>query len=282
MAEEHDTRAAWEARSQLYGASLRSVLFQGLPERVNAHLHQWHTQFLLQHIVPKPHLRILDIGCGFGRLTLPILQQCPDAEVLGVDISPTFVDLFRQTTLQNALVGSLDALPPDIGPFDYIICVTVLMYVETQQLQEAMRNLVRLLRPEGTLLLIENDFLGFCCSVGPLTCVQRALRKKPSATPAHLFRRRTVRMLVEGSGAVVRHQRGLPFTTVCLVPLACFFAYCPQFFLHDVCLRLFAWLDRACGSLALPSLYRGYVIAQASSHTTPSRQREAEWSPEKR
>jgi 2-polyprenyl-3-methyl-5-hydroxy-6-metoxy-1,4-benzoquinol methylase len=270
MSPDDGNRAAWEARSQHYGVSWRSVLFKGLPDGVNAHLHQWHTQFLLQHILPKPHLRILDVGCGYGRLTLPILQQFPDAEVVGMDISATFVDLFQQTTSQKAILGSLEALPPCLGQFDYILCVTVLMYVQEPHLQEALQHLLDLLRPGGALLLIENDAVGVCCAFGLLSGVKKLFRKEAVETTAQIFKQRTIRQLVAGCQAVIGQQRGLPFTTFSLLPLTLLFAVCPRFFVHEFCLWILAWLDQLGGAFPLPSLYVGYVIMRRASSIAPS------------
>ena len=42
---------------------------------------------LMAHIQAKPHLRIVDLGCGTGELTVRLAEHFSDADVLGIDSS---------------------------------------------------------------------------------------------------------------------------------------------------------------------------------------------------
>lgn len=48
---------------------------------------------LVALIHPKPQLRIVDLGCGTGELTLYLAEHFPDAEVLGIDNSAEMLSL---------------------------------------------------------------------------------------------------------------------------------------------------------------------------------------------
>ena len=52
------------------------------------------TAVLLQY-VPTPRGRILDIGCGWGPITLTAAEQSPGSEVYGVDVNERSIDLAR-------------------------------------------------------------------------------------------------------------------------------------------------------------------------------------------
>ena len=43
-------KIAWEKRSKLFGTSLKGVLFKGVPDVVNEHVHDWHKKVILHSI----------------------------------------------------------------------------------------------------------------------------------------------------------------------------------------------------------------------------------------
>ncbi|MBD2341188.1 class I SAM-dependent methyltransferase [Calothrix sp. FACHB-156] len=51
--------------------------------------------------LPSTSLRILELGCGTGELSLKILQRCPDAQVIALDYSPRMLQ-FAQSKIAAA------------------------------------------------------------------------------------------------------------------------------------------------------------------------------------
>jgi len=262
MTAPHLNRMEWENRSIQYGMSLKGVLFKGLPDVVNEHISNWHTRFILNNIKGKGKLRILDIGCGYGRLCLPVIEKFPNAEIIGIDISETFVELFRKTTRQKSLVGAIEHIPVDIGKFDYIICVTVLMYVEETKLQESIYNLIDLLKPEGRLIIIENDRLGAMI----LSCFtlfsffKKFFKKESINTGGHFFKKNEIEKLVAQCHAVTLEKSGFPFTTFFILPVALLSKFFPKYFFTRSIFKTLSWLDDSLGASKLPSLHIGYII----------------------
>lgn len=80
------------------------------------------TAVLLQH-VPTPRGRILDIGCGWGPITLSAAEQSPSSEVYGVDVNERSIDLARVNAknfgLDNVIIGTPESVDPDLE-FDTI------------------------------------------------------------------------------------------------------------------------------------------------------------------
>ncbi|MGH3653833.1 class I SAM-dependent methyltransferase [Glutamicibacter sp.] len=80
------------------------------------------TAVLLQY-VPTPRGRILDIGCGWGPITLAAAEQSPQSEVYGVDVNERSIDLARLNAtafgLSNVVVGTPDSVDPGLQ-FDTI------------------------------------------------------------------------------------------------------------------------------------------------------------------
>jgi SAM-dependent methyltransferase len=97
--------------------------------------------------------RILDAGCGNGRVTALLASLAPQAQVIGIDLvdmSParTNTGAFANVALQNAdLLKPLDAL----GTFDFIYCQEVLHH--TGDPERAFANLVSVLQPRGEIAI---------------------------------------------------------------------------------------------------------------------------------
>lgn len=264
----HLNRTGWENRSIQYGTSLRSVLFKGLPDIVNEHISNWHIRFILDNIKRKEELRILDVGCGYGRLSLPIIERFPNAEIIGIDISETFVELFRKTTKQKSLVGTIENIPIDIGKFDYIICVTVLMYVEKIKLKESICKLMSFLKPQGSLILIESDCLGawLLSGFGLFSLLTRFSRKNLVNTYGYYFKKNEIEKLVTECHAVTLKKRTFPFTTFFILPVAFLGKFFSKYFFTRSILKILAFLDDRVPSSLFPSLHIGYIIKNSSQN----------------
>jgi SAM-dependent methyltransferase len=99
----------------------------------------------------------LDAGCGDGRFlaALPSLGPVP-GRVVGTDISARILATARETArragVEPELVqANLEALPFPDGSFDLTLCSQVIEHLEEPDL--GLRELARLLRPGGTLII---------------------------------------------------------------------------------------------------------------------------------
>jgi SAM-dependent methyltransferase len=102
--------------------------------------------------LPTPPTRILDLGCGFGHLTLALHDLYPTATVVGVDRNPDAIAVARQHPLLppsvSFVVGDIqEALPP--GPFDLIYASLVLVHVPA--LARVVAHIAAALAPGGTV-----------------------------------------------------------------------------------------------------------------------------------
>ena len=256
-------KIAWEKRSRFFGASLRGVLFKGLPDVVNEHLHHWQEEIILNSIEWKPELKILDIGCGYGRLSLPVIGKFPDAEIEGVDISEHYAALYRENTRHPAFVGPIEDIPSDLGVFDYIICVTVLMYLDNGKLEKATSNLLLHLKQDGRLILIEPHFSGypFQTACGLLPFLVKRVQKDTLDTRGRYFRSKEVEKRFSKSGGKVLLERRLPMTSLFFVPLTLSGKLLPNRVVKWIC-KLLALFDDLFSRFQLPSVHVAYLIAR--------------------
>src|SRR5688572_3904284 len=72
--------------------------------------------------------RILDFGCGSGASLLVLSRMLPPCEIVGVELESRLVQLARRRawhlgrgSVRVLQSPSADALPPDLGEFDFIM-----------------------------------------------------------------------------------------------------------------------------------------------------------------
>ena len=98
--------------------------------------------------------RILDAGCGNGRVTA-LLQRCApeDSEIVGVDLHAAEVACENLADLPNVSVHQGDLLGDlsELGNFDFIYCQEVLHH--TGDPQAALENLASLLSSGGEIAI---------------------------------------------------------------------------------------------------------------------------------
>ena len=102
--------------------------------------------------------RILDAGCGYGRIGVPLAEAGFD--VVGVDVSPMMLEETRRRAELAGVPmdlrrGDLCELPCEPQDFDAVICMWLTfneLLNEADQLR-ALRELVRVLRPGGWILI---------------------------------------------------------------------------------------------------------------------------------
>ena len=102
------------------------------------------------------HGRVLDFGCGWGRM-LRVLWYLTDPDLCcGVDASPQAIALCRQTGMRGSFAIS-DAmateLPMDERRFDLILAYSVFTHTPPAITRNALASLRRHVRPNGLLAL---------------------------------------------------------------------------------------------------------------------------------
>jgi SAM-dependent methyltransferase len=134
--------------------------------------HRWRTAensaaYLLPHL--KPHMRILDVGCGPGTITAGLAGYVPDGHVTGIDNSPDIVEQARRTVAEKRAADggetNLDFAVGDVYALDYpddTFCVThahqVLQHVGDPV--KALTEMRRVTKPGGLVAVRDADYGG--------------------------------------------------------------------------------------------------------------------------
>lgn len=104
---------------------------------------------------------VLEAGCGVGAQTIPLARNSPGARIISVDISADSVEEARTRTetagITNVEFRQADifALPFAQESFDHVFACFVLEHLARPV--EALGALKRVLRPGGTITVIEGD-----------------------------------------------------------------------------------------------------------------------------
>jgi ubiquinone/menaquinone biosynthesis C-methylase UbiE len=113
-------------------------------------LHRLIFQILDSELPDWHERKILDAGCGTGA----ILRRLGNPETnIGIDLAPEAIALCRQRGLNNVRQGDIHALPFLDASFDAAICSSVLYHQWVIDLDGAMREMRRVLRPGGLMLI---------------------------------------------------------------------------------------------------------------------------------
>ncbi|MBI4450639.1 class I SAM-dependent methyltransferase [Candidatus Woesearchaeota archaeon] len=208
----------WEVRSKELGASMKAVCIRSFPPSVNAVIHRWQTRRVL--IFPRGH-HILDIGAGYGRLSKELVLT--GVKTTGIDVSPTFAKLYKQYTGQPCLVGTAAKLPFRDSSFDGAIAVVSWRYLDVVDRQAAAREAFRVTKPNGRLVVIEDNRIGKIISTFGVGELLQLFGRK-SSTAGHTFTIKEVRQLLESAGFVIESMHGFSVTTA-VMPLLLVLGY---------------------------------------------------------
>jgi ubiquinone/menaquinone biosynthesis C-methylase UbiE len=115
---------------------------------------------LIQQAQIQPGMRVLDLGCGTGTLTVLVKQMHPEADVVGLDGDQAILEIARSKANQASVNITLDygmafQLPYPGHLFDRVLSSLVIHHLSTEDKQRTMREIYRVLQPGGELHMVD-------------------------------------------------------------------------------------------------------------------------------
>lgn len=134
-----------------------------LVERDNPLAKVTHAKNIVKNLYVKPGMRILDVGCGPGRVTLPLAHAVgPSGIVVAMDIQSEMLKKTEEKA-QAAKLSNIVYLHAGIGEkklehntYDRIVMVSVLGEIPNQK--AALQEVFDALKPDGILSVTEIIF----------------------------------------------------------------------------------------------------------------------------
>jgi ubiquinone/menaquinone biosynthesis C-methylase UbiE len=110
----------------------------------------------------QPGMRVLDVACGTGNLTLPAAKR--GAVVTGVDIAPNLLEQARENAKREGLnvqfdEGDAEKLPYEDGSFDAVVTMFGAMFAPQPGVTAA--EIIRVVRPCGFIAMANWTPSGF-------------------------------------------------------------------------------------------------------------------------
>jgi ubiquinone/menaquinone biosynthesis C-methylase UbiE len=258
-----DSVNVWIARSKVsLDEKYKGVLFSNFPNLLNDYLHQWTSQLITSHITEKDRY-ILDLGCGYGRLSLMIREKFPEALLTGLDISPYYTrEYIRNIHRAFSVTSNSVYLPFKKLFFDIIFEVFSLMYLTNkEEYKQALREMFGSLKDDGSILIIENNRIGtyLLNGFGVLSFFSKIVHRKYfGRTKGLLFNYCEIDEMVQQNHGMVMKKIGMPVFTL-FIPLNVLFAFLSEKLLSRW-LSIISVLDGKLQFLNFLSLYQFYLI----------------------
>ncbi len=117
---------------------------------------------IINHLAIEPTMSILDIGCGPGRLTIPLAEKLTDGKVVALDMQQGMLDRIKAKAIEKSLDNityvntKLEDEQLTENKYDRVLLVTVLGEIPTPK--RAFKTIFRTLKPGGILSVTEIIF----------------------------------------------------------------------------------------------------------------------------
>lgn len=118
---------------------------------------------LCAEFLPLNEVRILDLGCGNGEFARNIAGSEPSATVVGIEVDTIqHAENLNAESLPNLEfeLGSAERIPQPDESFDVVVMMKSLHHVPASRMDQALREVRRVLHLEGLAFIIEPVFGG--------------------------------------------------------------------------------------------------------------------------
>ena len=147
----------------LIGADYDGLMYRASATSIHPNTRRFeaHERFADLVLARGPFRSVLNMGCGFGKCTLPIAARLPEARVIGIDLSAPCLRLaaasLADTTFTHVRFEQRDALRSGYadGRFDLVTSTQLLHELPVDDIRRVLRESFRLLAPGGEVMHLD-------------------------------------------------------------------------------------------------------------------------------
>jgi len=106
----------------------------------------------------QSQMKVLDLGCGTGTLTLMLKRAHPEAQITGLDGDPQVLAIARDKSRGTDIQwdeGLASSLPYPDSTFDRVVTSLVIHHLVTDDKRRAFKEVYRVLKPHGELHVLD-------------------------------------------------------------------------------------------------------------------------------
>jgi ubiquinone/menaquinone biosynthesis C-methylase UbiE len=106
----------------------------------------------------EPGMKVLDLGCGTGTLTILLKESYPNASIIGIDGDPDVLKIAREKSRGLNIQwdeGLAFSLPYLDASFDRVVTSLVIHHLVTKDKNRAFQEIYRVLKPHGELYVLD-------------------------------------------------------------------------------------------------------------------------------
>lgn len=116
-------------------------------------IHESYLRFLVNKIKSLDPKKLLDAGCGDGRILFELERRTPGTDLVGTDISEHALKFARAFTNNSQLrVHDISKHPVD-GDFDLCTSIEVIEHIPPELISDYVINIAKSVKIGGTLIL---------------------------------------------------------------------------------------------------------------------------------
>ena len=146
------------ANVNLWGTSAYALEYLARADSVP---HRGEGEGVLLECLPRPLMRVLDLGSGDGRLLALVKVARPEARAVAIDFSATMIDRLRMRFSGDSSVSVIvhdmeNPLPGSLGTFDAIVSSFAIHHLPHERKRALYAEVYRLLTPRGVFCNLEH------------------------------------------------------------------------------------------------------------------------------
>lgn len=112
-------------------------------------------RMLVDYLIRESPARVLDLGCGDGRMIAVLRERWPNVEAIGLDFSPGLVGAAKQRFDNTESVhieehDLMHPLPASLGQFDLVVSALAIHHLPDERKRALFAEAFKLLRPSGS------------------------------------------------------------------------------------------------------------------------------------